>query len=81
MQGREAAGGQWCICQAESVDFGFGVCGDGLFWCSAQNKGPGQEGAPPILTSLTKGFWAKMSTPYLVQLWNVYPLGWSLGTV
>jgi hypothetical protein len=32
--------------------------------CSAQNKGPGQEGTPPILTSLTRGFWAKMSTPY-----------------
>lgn len=31
---------------------------------SAQNKGPGQEGAPLILTSLTRGFWAKMSTPY-----------------
>lgn len=53
---------------------------------SAQNKGPGQEGAPLILTSLTRGFWTKMSTPYKFQLWNGYPppaslnLGWNLPT-
>lgn len=51
---------------------------------SAQNKGPGQEGAPLILTSLSRGFWAKILLGPALERVSPPPaslnLGWSLRT-